>query len=462
MRRLLIGGLLAVLSAVPTSAQNNNVLPSGSITAGGSDCSINARCVILELSNTLITSLTLQLSGTFSGTVIFESTSDANPSPGGNWYTITGVNEADGSAVTGATATGRFSFPNAGLTAIRVRCSAYTSGTISVTAVRGYAAANWRSPFFTRVDANKIEQRNGTNPQLFSVCNTYTSSTSFECAWLDWQSTANTFRLWTNKGSGGGSYRSIVIAAGISSNVTFGANEITTFGNGSGSSWIISASRHLTAATTNTFDIGTSTTVLAPRNIYAGTKIEAPTINATTALQVAGVPLTVPIVCSNTTASTAITTTATETFFDLNCAIAANTMIAGRIVTAYFGGVYSGNAADTAILRLKACQVQGCASGTVVTLATSPTYTLSAVTSQYWDLQAWANARTAGSSGTISVLAKNLMATTGLLSTTNTVPSTAASTWDSTVIQYLSLSVQFSSANAANSIQIQDLQVVIQ
>jgi hypothetical protein len=71
--------------------------------------------------------VSLQITGTFSLTTIFEGTVD-----NATWRTIHANNIVADTLVTGATATGIFLFP-AGLTGVRIRCSAYTSGTAAVT-----------------------------------------------------------------------------------------------------------------------------------------------------------------------------------------------------------------------------------------------------------------------------------------------------------------------------------------
>lgn len=70
----------------------------------------------------------VQLTGTFTGTVTFEETLDS----GTTWITKTVYPAAGGAGVTTATGTGQWKFTNGGSTNFRVRCSAYTSGTISV------------------------------------------------------------------------------------------------------------------------------------------------------------------------------------------------------------------------------------------------------------------------------------------------------------------------------------------
>lgn len=69
-----------------------------------------------------------QLSGTFSGTIAFESSVD------GTNFIATGafpISES-GTAATTATAAGIWRIRAAGLSAVRARCSVYTSGTIVV------------------------------------------------------------------------------------------------------------------------------------------------------------------------------------------------------------------------------------------------------------------------------------------------------------------------------------------
>jgi len=57
--------------------------------------------------------------------------------------------------------------------------------------------------------ANTLAQRNGTNAQTFRVYNTYTSGTNYELGKLEWGS--NVFRIGTEKGSGGGTARTVEV-----------------------------------------------------------------------------------------------------------------------------------------------------------------------------------------------------------------------------------------------------------
>jgi hypothetical protein len=101
-------------------------------------------CASFSLANGAITSVTLAVSGTFTGTLTFEGTSDNS-----NWFTLSGTKLADGSSATTTTATGQFSFNNSGLLGVRARATAAMTGTAVVTAARGYAVARWLTPFLS-------------------------------------------------------------------------------------------------------------------------------------------------------------------------------------------------------------------------------------------------------------------------------------------------------------------------
>ena len=63
--------------------------------------------------------------------------------------------------------------------------------------------------FILRDAAGTLAQRNGTNAQTFRVYNTYTSGTNYELGKLEWSS--NVFRIGTEKGSGGGTARTVEV-----------------------------------------------------------------------------------------------------------------------------------------------------------------------------------------------------------------------------------------------------------
>lgn len=121
-----LGIILLLLSACAFGQMSS----TGSITASGSTCATTNACISLTLFNApnlSTTAASIALSGTFSGTLQFESTTD-----GINWSAIGGLPVTPGSAMTSATAVGTWNFGIAAQNGLRVRCSAFTSGTITV------------------------------------------------------------------------------------------------------------------------------------------------------------------------------------------------------------------------------------------------------------------------------------------------------------------------------------------
>lgn len=79
--------------------------------------------------------------------------------------------------------------------------------------------------------AGALIQRVGTSAQQFLISNTYTSATNYEAAVFDWQTTANTLRIGTDVGSGGGSSRALAIITGGTARINVGASgELGFFG----------------------------------------------------------------------------------------------------------------------------------------------------------------------------------------------------------------------------------------
>lgn len=120
--------------------------------------------------------------------------------------------------------------------------------------------------FLQREAANTLALRNGVNPQTVELYNTYTDASNYERASLRW--TSNIFQIGTEKsGTGGGRGLYLASASGTvvlnACCLMFSSDNIKSIGNPADS---------------------------RPANIYAGTKVEAPIINATTEVQVAGVP----------------------------------------------------------------------------------------------------------------------------------------------------------------------------
>jgi hypothetical protein len=110
-------------------AQNQSPRAYGNITASGSSCTTTpAACVILSFPNQQTGASVVSITGTWTATVQFEASSDG----GDNWVAINSTPPNSTTAVTSATANGTWQANVAGFTNIRVRCSAFTSGTIVV------------------------------------------------------------------------------------------------------------------------------------------------------------------------------------------------------------------------------------------------------------------------------------------------------------------------------------------
>ena len=82
-------------------------------------------------------------------------------------------------------------------------------------------ATNNPDLFLYRDAANTLAQRNGTNAQTFRVYNTYTSTTNYERAKLEWSS--NALKVGTEKGSGGGTARPMSLQTDATDRLTITA-----------------------------------------------------------------------------------------------------------------------------------------------------------------------------------------------------------------------------------------------
>lgn len=125
--------LSVLLAAVPAFAQNPNIInvsPQTVSTATSSSCITKVGAAVWDVTQTK--SLTLQVSGTFSGTLTFKTTTD-----GANWVTTSLMNLTDGSAATTATTGGQFTIVNTGIQGVCAQATAWASGTASITALLG-------------------------------------------------------------------------------------------------------------------------------------------------------------------------------------------------------------------------------------------------------------------------------------------------------------------------------------
>ena len=97
----------------------------GTLTTAGADCNVATRCVVASLRKTFNGSV--QIANTFTGTMVFEATTDDL-----NWNFMSLTPLGGGSAATSVTATGVWIWSNTAVSQFRVRANALSSGTPAV------------------------------------------------------------------------------------------------------------------------------------------------------------------------------------------------------------------------------------------------------------------------------------------------------------------------------------------
>lgn len=124
--------LLAVfaLLVLPAVAQNGSI--TGNLSASDSGtCETSNACLMLIVGEHR--SVTFNVSGIFSGTVVFE----AHKNKAATWVPLSVSPNTSGASVTSASSSGSWTGNTSQYLAVRVRCSAYTSGVVSVAINRG-------------------------------------------------------------------------------------------------------------------------------------------------------------------------------------------------------------------------------------------------------------------------------------------------------------------------------------
>ena len=162
-----------------------------------------------------------------------------------------------GAITAGSTITGPFlNITSAGNTAsLAFHLNGLALNTNAVIGWTSSAATAAVDTVLVRDAANTLALRNSTNAQTFNLYGTYTSSTSYERGFLTYDGAVdNSFILGTEKGSGGGAARPLIIKI-----------------NGT-QRWYWSTSGDYFAYADNTYDIGASG-ANRPRTGYFGTKI---------------------------------------------------------------------------------------------------------------------------------------------------------------------------------------------
>lgn len=141
--KLFVLSLTLVSLSLLTQGQAQNSFITGSITTSGTttDCSTAGTCIILAVQRNA-GGASININGTFSGTLQFEAATD----PAGQNYTAIAMTPlAGGTAVTSATAAGSWTTNASGIVGIRVRASALASGSAQVSIQQSTASANSRS-----------------------------------------------------------------------------------------------------------------------------------------------------------------------------------------------------------------------------------------------------------------------------------------------------------------------------
>lgn len=134
MKRWII--LAISLASVTAHAQvltptPQTVAHAGTVCFQASDTSgTDRKCASWPMSQ--YPTVTMQVTGTFSGTITFEATAD-----GQTWFAVDATNIATQVAATTTTSTGQFAIPNTGLVAFRARGSSWASGAANITLTRG-------------------------------------------------------------------------------------------------------------------------------------------------------------------------------------------------------------------------------------------------------------------------------------------------------------------------------------
>jgi hypothetical protein len=181
------GGLTAQASGLTLSAQNCLTIPGSTITASEP---------LLNLSQAWNNA-----GVTFTG-IKFNATDTASASG-----SLLADFQVGGSS--------KFSISKIGLV---VSQSAIRGTDINATSSIGQLSINFDT-ILTRDAANTLALRNGVNAQAFNIYNTYTSGTNYERLTQTWAT--NVCKIWTEKGSGGGTARDLVLGAGATELVRF-------------------------------------------------------------------------------------------------------------------------------------------------------------------------------------------------------------------------------------------------
>lgn len=149
------------------------------------------------------------------------------------------------------------------------------------------AGADAADVILARDNSNILALRNGTNAQTFNVYNTYTDASNYERAALYWS--GNSFNIDTLGAGTGATNRALNISAGGGLYLNAGAGWSISFNQKGVATYATIGANGFLFGTDNTYDIGAAA-ASRPRYVYAGTRVDAPTLRTATAYTVATLP----------------------------------------------------------------------------------------------------------------------------------------------------------------------------
>lgn len=214
--------LLVLLWALPASAQIIQISPQTiNVQDSGTQCSVAGTCAEWAVTNQ--PTYTVQVVGTFSGTLTFRTTSD-----GRTWVTTSMTPlSSGGSPVTTTTTTGQFSISNTGILRIRVVGTTVSSGAATLTLTSGTASAMIRSSLPTPGTSGNVLTSDGTNwassPVSGAGLGDFSSNTS--------SSTTGVLISFADTSGKIGKSAVLALTAGAGSAMTVAAAKSLTFSN---------------------------------------------------------------------------------------------------------------------------------------------------------------------------------------------------------------------------------------
>lgn len=122
MRKYFLAIILALAFSSSILAQNMGTVPIGA-ASGTATFTVGTAA-----------SFSVDITGTWVATLEFQGRA------GGTWHTLSVLRQSDGTRVTSTSANGLFIAQNAGYSSVRVIATAFTSGSATVSATRGYGA----------------------------------------------------------------------------------------------------------------------------------------------------------------------------------------------------------------------------------------------------------------------------------------------------------------------------------